>query len=249
MTSQEHEVAAALAEAARTMHASRTLEETLDTVVHTARRSLPGIDHVGVSVARRRGVLETMAATDDVVRRLDSLQHELGEGPCQVAIRDETVVVLEHAGADPRWPRYVERAVDLGLRSQVTLRLYTDRETLGALTMYSTTVDTLDPQLVRLAELFAAHAALALGRAREVDQLHAGMTARKVIGQAIGILMERHQMTEDRAFSYLSRASQTSNIKLRDVAQEVVDNARGRGDHVPPERTSGARVDDATPPA
>jgi GAF domain-containing protein len=249
MTSQEHEVAAALAAAARSMHAPRTLEETLDTVVHTARGSLPGIDHVGISVMHRRGAIETVSATDDLVRRLDALQYELGEGPCCFAIHDAPVVVLEHAGRDQRWPRYVPRAVQLGLRSQLGLRLYTDRETLGALNMYSTTADTLDPELIHLAELFAAHAAIAMGRAREVDQLHEGMMARKVIGQAIGILMERHQITEERAFAFLSRASQTSNTKLRDIAQEIVDGAGTARRRVLEDLFPPPGVDETNPPA
>ena len=48
------------------------------------------------------------------------------------------------------------------------------------------------------------------------------MSTRKNIGQAIGIVMERYGITEDRAFQFLIRASSTSNVKLRDVAEEVV---------------------------
>jgi len=43
-----------------------------------------------------------------------------------------------------------------------------------------------------------------------------------VIGQAIGITMERFRIPEDRAFQFLVRASQTSNVKVRDLAEELV---------------------------
>jgi AmiR/NasT family two-component response regulator len=54
------------------------------------------------------------------------------------------------------------------------------------------------------------------------------LQARKVIGQAIGIVMERYQMNEDRAFSFLVRASSHGNIKLRDIAQELVEQRNTR---------------------
>lgn len=105
------------------------------------------------------------------------------------------------------------------------LRLFVDEETLGDLNPYSTDADTIDPELQHTAELFATHAALALGRARREDDLDTALANRKVIGQATGILMERYQLTEDRAFQYLVRVSQHSNIKVRDVAQELVAQA------------------------
>jgi len=76
-----------------------------------------------------------------------------------------------------------------------------------------------------MAELFAAHASLALGHARREEQLSAALLTRKVIGQAIGILMERHAVDEDGAFAYLTRVSSHTNVKLRAVAQEIVDQS------------------------
>jgi AmiR/NasT family two-component response regulator len=73
--------------------------------------------------------------------------------------------------------------------------------------------------------LFAVHAALALGRARRESQLSEALATRKVIGQAIGLLMARYRINEERAFQFLVRASSTSNTKLRDIAREVVREA------------------------
>src|SRR5690606_1122688 len=99
------------------------------------------------------------------------------------------------------------------------LRLFTEQATLGGLNLYSTQTDTIDPDVQHVAELFATHAALALGRARHVEDLNTALQTRKVIGQAIGIVMERYQLDEDRAFQFLVRVSSHSNVKLRDVAQ------------------------------
>jgi GAF domain-containing protein len=118
--------------------------------------------------------------------------------------------------------------VEVGLRSQLGLRIFTDGQTLGGLNLYSTASDTVDPEATKIAQLFAAHAAIAMGRARREEQLTNALVTRKAIGQAIGILMERYRITEDRAFHFLLRASQTSNTKLRVVAQQVVTEAEGR---------------------
>ena len=193
-----------------------------------AARSLPGIDHVGISIAHRDGRIETKAGTDRLVWDLDTIQYELDEGPCVHAIKTEPVTIVNDLRHDQRWPRYVPLAVEHGLKAQMGVRLFADGETLGGLNLYSVAVDHIDPGLAHTAELFAAHAALAFGRARREENLGSALASRKVIGQAIGIVMERYQMEEDRAFQYLVRVSQHSNIKLRDVAQELVDQGNER---------------------
>ncbi|KAB2809312.1 ANTAR domain-containing protein [Pimelobacter simplex] len=66
---------------------------------------------------------------------------------------------------------------------------------------------------------------MALGRARHEHQLNESVASRQAIGTAVGIIMERYRIPEDRAFQFLVRASSTSNIKLRAIAQEIVDSA------------------------
>lgn len=144
------------------------------------------------------------------------------------AIEAGPVTVANHLRHDHRWPRYIPRAVQYGLEAQMGIRLFVDGETLGGLNLYSTDADTIDPELQHIAELFATHAALALGKARHEEELNSALQTRKVIGQAIGILMERYHLNEDRAFEYLVRASQPSHMKLGDIAQELVDQGNDR---------------------
>jgi GAF domain-containing protein len=221
--------ASAMAEAARTISRERTLEQTLNAIASTARTSVPGFDHVGISVVDHKGRMETRAATDPLVFELDRLEYELGEGPGLSAMRETPVVVVPHARQDQRWPGYLPKALALGLRAQLAVRLFLeDAGTLGALNLYSTSRDVIHPDAEGIADLFAAHAAIALQRAREVSHLSAGLESRKIIGQAMGILMERYQLDEDRAFAFLVRASSHSNIKVRDLAAELVDEANER---------------------
>jgi GAF domain-containing protein len=214
----------AIAAAARTMHQPQSIEQTLQAIADAARASIPGFDQVGISTVHTSGKVKTRAATGDLVYELDRTQYELGEGPCVDTLREADVVVAPRIEQDRRWPRYVPAAVELGLRSQLAVKLYLDHQgTLGGLNLYSTTSDEVDPEAEATAELFAAHAAIALSHARERETLNEALHSRKVIGQALGILMARYEINEDRAFAFLVRASSNENIKLRDIAQTLVD--------------------------
>lgn len=221
---QSTEVARALADAARSINSPHTMKETLEAIVHAARVSVPGFDHVGLSIVHGEDKIETKAATSQLVWQLDDLQYTLMEGPCVSALSEKTVSApnLRH---EQRWPRYVPRAVEQGVRSQLGYRLYADDHTLGLLNFYSTEADTLQDGASEIGELFATHATVALGRAIEEDTLNLALTTRGLIGQAVGLTMARFQIPDERAFQFLVRTSSTSNIKVRDVAQEVVDQA------------------------
>jgi GAF domain-containing protein len=222
MSSDNH-LAAAITEAARTMHQPQDLEASLATIADVARLSVPGFDHVGISTVDSRGQVHTRAATSDLVWTLDKVQYELGEGPCVDSLRRAHVVLAPDLRHDERWPRFVPRAVEEGVKSQLAVRLYLDDSgLLGGLNLYSTTSPDIHPEAEGLADLFAAHAAIALGSATDREQLNEALQSRKVIGQAIGIVMERYHISEDRAFQFLVRASSHGNIKMRDVAAELV---------------------------
>jgi hypothetical protein len=159
------------------------------------------------------------------VWELDDVQYNLLEGPCVDSIREEPTVSAPHLRHDQRWPRYAPEAIGRGVRSQLAYRLYVDDHTLGGLNFYSTESDELHDGACEIGELFATHATVALGRAIEEDNLNQALATRTVIGQAVGLTMARFQITSDRAFQFLARASSTSNIKIRDIAQEVVNQA------------------------
>jgi GAF domain-containing protein len=216
----------ALALAARGINRRASLEETLASIVEMAQASLPGFDHVGISLLDRKGNVETKAATGELVWTLDKLQYGLGEGPCVDSLRGEAIVEAPRLRHDQRWPRYVPRALEEGLKAQLAVQLYLDDEgTVGGLNIYSTTSEDIDPEAVQIADLFAAHAAIALGHARERANLNEALQSRKIIGEAIGLVMGRYHLTEDRAFAFLVRASSHANTKLRDIAQTMVDEA------------------------
>jgi transcriptional regulator with GAF, ATPase, and Fis domain len=221
-------ISEAISRASRAINAPNGLESQLGVIVDVARNSMPEIDHAGVSVAHRDGTVETKAATSELVHRLDQLQYSLGEGPCLHAIEADPVVLVEEARTDTRWPRFMKSAVECGLRAQLGLRLYLDEQTRGGLNLYSTSSDTIHSETQDLAELFASHAALAMGRVRVEENLNAALASRTTIGIALGLVMERYGMDRDRAFAYLTRIASSSETKLRDVAEHIAEEASER---------------------
>jgi GAF domain-containing protein len=217
------DLSTALLQAARDISPDLDLQATLQACVDAATAAFPEIDHAGISIAHRDGQIETVAASGPLVGRLDQLQYDAGEGPCLFALTDEPVVTVQYAAHEQRWPRFMPAAIAEGLRSQIGLRLFTEKRLLGGLNLYSTSTDTISAETVRMAELFAAHATLAMGRAQREEHLHSAIASRQLIGQATGIVMERYSMNETRAFDYLLRVSSLSNIKLRTLARELVE--------------------------
>ena len=229
IVSSNPDVGQAIATAARALYEGNTLEDTLQRIVEVARESVPGFDQVGISTVDKKGKAHTRATAGDLVHTLDDAQYGIGEGPCVDTLRGAEVVVAPHLGEDGRWPRYTPTALEHGVKSQLAIKLYLDREgTMGGINFYSTTSSTVDPEAEAIAELFATHAALALGNAREKETLNEALQTRQVIGTAIGIVMERYEISAERAFDFLVRASSVGNLKLRDVAQELV-NQRNAG--------------------
>lgn len=230
-TRRAPELAEVMADVAKAMHGPRSVTEVLDMIVHTAADTIPGVNHAGVSVPGMGTRPRTRAATDDLAVQADLIQYELDEGPCMDALHAEaTFVQVDGLSDDQRWPWYAPRAAALGVRSQMAFQLHTDTATLGALNLYSSQTDVLERDARQAAALFATHAALALAGAQERDHSAHALSSRKTIGQAIGIIQERYDLDEHRAFEFLVRVSRTGNIKLRDVAANLIREPGRRGD-------------------
>lgn len=82
--------------------------------------------------------------------------------------------------------------------------------------------------------LFTSHAAIAYAAARKHSGLSRSVETRQLIGQAQGILMERHKLTGEQAFALLIRASQHTNVKLREVAEQLLRSGALAGGGQPP---------------
>ena len=141
---------------------------------------------------------------------------------CVDAIKEHEVFQTGLLSEELRWPKFTPRAVaESGIESILSLRLFVNG-TMGALNLYSTKRDAFDDHDVALGTVFAAHAAMAWSTSQRIANLESGLVSRQLIGQATGLLMARHNMSESEAIGALRRASQRLNVKLRQVAEKIV---------------------------
>ena len=198
---------------------SARLQQGVELVVQLVDRC----DHAGVTLSTPSSV-ETVASSDEVVRQGDAWQYELGEGPCLDAVRLHHTVVSPDLAVDPRWPRWGPKVVaSLGVRSMLSLLLFSHQRTFAALNLYGDGLGVWDDEQLAVAQALAEHLAVAAADAREVENRGRSMITRTMIGQAEGILMERFGLSAGRAFEYLRRVSQSNHTKLVDVAREIVE--------------------------
>jgi len=164
--------------------------------------------------------VQHVAQTDKLVIAAEKAQEELGEGPCLSVIwRQETYKIADMA-SETRWPRFSSKALALGIQSMLCFRLFADGD-LGALNLYSREPNAFTDESEHIGVLFASHAAIALKGAQQEDQIAGILRTRDLIGQAKGVLMERHRIDGQSAFAILLDASQKTNVKLSEVARYV----------------------------
>ncbi len=210
---------------ARTLAGTGDVATSLNRILNLTVETLQGCEFAGIWLLEKDKI-SSPAATSDVPRQVDAIQAEEREGPCIDAMRDHEVFRTGNLGAEQRWPTFSSRARDeFQIRSVLAIRLFVEDDTLGALNLYSTTLDAFDDTDVALGAVFAAHAAVAMLSARREEELERKVESRDVIGRAKGILIAREQISDEEAFQLLIRASQRLNLKLREVAERIAQKA------------------------
>lgn len=209
------------------LESDEALEKTLDTVVALSVAALPGCDSAGVTIGFD-GEHFTAASSDGYTLEIDKIQYDSGQGPCVTATRESEIQQIEIISEESRWPDFCRAAESRGVRSVLSFPLRSD-SAVGSLNLYATTERAFDETAVGLGQIFARQAVVALQNShayltarRLADQLAEAVRTRDVIGQAKGIIMEREKVSGDDAFEMLKRISQRSNVKLRDVAERLI---------------------------
>lgn len=225
------ELAISLAHMARELIAEDSVPSTLDAIASHGVDTVDGCEAASIVVLTRDRKLSTLAATNEIGPESNRIQTDLGEGPCFEMADNalETLRVADMSASGSRWPHYVPQARVLGIGSMMGFLLFTARGNLGMLNFYSSKADAFTQHSETVGWIFASHAAVAFASARNDKQLHEAIATRQGIGEAIGVLMHRHELSRSRAFETLKESSQTRNIKLRDVAAEVVERGEAPG--------------------
>ena len=224
----------AFAELGRMKLGETDLAGVLARIATLARRTVPNAEEVSVTLLPDTGPY-TAAYTGDLALALDEGQYRDGSGPCLEAAAAGITLWIPDLAREDRWPRYVGRALDDGVRGCLAVGFPVREAVAGALNIYAGKPDAFDDDGVAVARTFSGYAAVALANAHLYDatatlaqHMQAAMVSRAVIEQAKGILMAERRCTADEAFATLSKLSQDSNRKLRDVASALVARAARR---------------------
>ena len=223
----------ALAALAGVVLTQSDLEATLVEICRIAARAVPRAQ--GASITTIQNGRPSALGDDEWSRSLDELQYVEHEGPCFDALRTGNAFRIRDLAAEPRWPSYVPRAVELGARSMMSMPLAAEGSLIGALNVYSREPDVFDAEAAAIADIVAAHAGLAsqvsvayFGHRELADQMSQALQSRAVIEQAKGVIIATHRCDPDEAFATLVRLSQNTHRKLRTLAEEVVAKASER---------------------
>ncbi|PJJ56140.1 GAF domain-containing protein [Mumia flava] len=218
----EHELAARFAALGRQLFREDDAVPTVERVVQLAIELVPACDDCGLMLRRRRATVVTASASSPRGERCDNLQYQLDEGPCLEAIWEDESYLSGDLENDPRWRRWGPAAAAEGIHSVLSIRLVSDDETIGSLNLYAEEYDAFSADDVDTALIFASHATLAMSSARLVTGLRTAMQSRHLIGIAQGILVARYEIDVESAFDVLRRCSNDTNIRLSDIAAQVV---------------------------
>lgn len=211
------------------------LTEYLDDVANRTARRLGETAGVAITL-RLDGAPFTVGASSELARDVDLIQYDIGRGPCLHALHFGVGLYVPDLAGDDRWGEYGPKAAERGAASCVSVPVIVDDRPAAVLKVYSSKIDGLSSQQREIAEATAPEVAGGVGLARhltrqahqlddQTQQLHdrvAAMSTRRVIDLAIGVLMGQLNTDPDSAFGLLRKTSQTRNIKLRDIAQELL---------------------------
>lgn len=216
--------------------AEEPLEDVTGRVAATALSAIRHADGISITIMSGQGT-ETCGHSDDWVLTLDRQQYASGRGPCLDAAKGQHPVRANLGADERRWPEFAETARQQGVRACLSLPLTVGgaekqeghEELVGSLNVYSYTpsaFDEFDEELMRLFTMAAGEAITNARRWQEsrqtVTQLEQALVSRTDIDQAKGVLRALHGYSADEAFAELVKHSQQRNIRLHDIARELL---------------------------
>jgi GAF domain-containing protein len=213
---------------------NQTLGASLHEVAQLTMRALPQTDHVGITLLVD-GKLKTSVFTHPEVPEIDQAQYRTGQGPCLDAYREGLPYIIDSTLEPGRWQEFRDSAARHGVLSTMSLPLVTHEGPIGALNLYAETERSYSSDDESIGELFASPAAFLLANAQAYwdartlkENLEQAMQSRATIEQAKGIIMNSMGCGPEQAIRVLIKQSQEQNIKLRDLAAELVNNVSRR---------------------
>lgn len=208
--------------------------ETVDVLMLISERAvdvLP-VEACGVLVRDVGGALRAVAASSASAALLDLFQAQSSEGPCVESIETGEVVAHRSSQVEGRWPQFGRLLAAEGFGTVHAVPMMSRRTTVGALNLFGQV--ELGPADRAVAQAFADLAVLALLQGDLDDdavvimrRLHRAVQARATLGQAVGVLAERHGIDPDAALRQLKELARSEGVSLTVVALEVARRVGG----------------------
>ncbi len=195
-------------------------------------------DAAGIVLADPSGKLRVVASTNEQTAWMELLQLQADDGPCVECFRTATAIsVVDLVEAGHRWPRFAT-AITADFpdrepyRSVHALPLRLRGEPIGALNLFHHQPGPLPPADLALGQALADVATIGILSERAInrgevlnEQLQVALNSRVVIEQAKGVLAERGNIDMNVAFDRIRRYSRDHNLKLGDVARQIIESS------------------------
>lgn len=227
------EIATGLNELAALLLGVEDVEEALRHLARMAVVVIPDGPSCGITVVRN-GNSTTVVYAGEIPASAHEAQYEIGDGPGLAATRTRTPVVVQDLATEDRWDGFPEAALKAGAHGVYAHPLQIGDEVVGALCLYAERPNLFPEPVQQVALQFVEPATALLGgvlrrvsQAELIEQMRAGRASQTIIDQAIGIIMARRRVGPSEALNVLRKISNDRNIKLRDVAAELVGSIAG----------------------
>jgi GAF domain-containing protein len=231
---REHRITRAFVSLADTLVDEYDVIDLLDRLVGYTVELLAA-DAAGIVLADARGELGAVAASSESAQLMELLQLQSDQGPCLDCVRSGSPVNVNDltvtAAAD-RWPVFAAAVADSGaFRSVHALPLRLRGEAIGALNLFHRQPGPFPPVDLSLGQALADVATIGILSERAVrhgeilnEQLQSALNSRVIIEQAKGVLTQRGNLSMDAAFDRLRSYARNGNLRLSEVARQIVEN-------------------------
>lgn len=231
-TGYPEELSESIAALSKLVVGDEDLSSTVGRIAELAVHAIDGAEVCSVSLVRE-GEISTVASTADIGDKIDEIQYETQEGPCLSSIDQQETFYIPDMQRDDSWPSFSKRVVaETGTNSMLSYVLDVREGALGALNLTSSKASSFSDDDAATGGLFASQAGVALANAlthdssqKQIHQLEEGIETRQMIGQAVGFIMASQKVDADEGFQILVRISQSKNVKIRELAQRLLDKA------------------------
>lgn len=222
----------ARADLARELTEDADPDQLIARVARLASRLIPGSDGCVIGLAIDEDPMTALASTDPLGDKILEAETAVGAGPETDVMGRHGTLRVDDTRHEPRWPQLCAELAGMGVLSLGVSDLPVTRRSRGVLVVYSSAPGAFDEVAELMLPVFASRASIALGYRDSMRTLGKAIGSRQLIGQAVGILMERHRISDEAAFQRLVRASQNSQLKLSAVAERVVNTGQDPEDAV-----------------